>query len=165
MLSSLKLSSVIAHDWAVEMLVWRHGTMVLNLCRRILHDEHQAEDAFQAAFLVFVRHARSISKHQSVGSWLCKVALRVAHRLRTKLAKQPKQRAELDAFPGREPTDDLIWRDLRPVLDEEIDRLPEKYRAPIVLCYLQGHTRRRQPSFWGAHRGRFGLVYREGGSS
>ena len=78
--------------------------MVLNLCRRILHDEHQAEDAFQATFLVFVRKAGSIGKRQSVGSWLYKVAYRVAHRLRAKLAKQPEQRAEMDVLddlPGR----------------------------------------------------------------
>jgi RNA polymerase sigma factor (sigma-70 family) len=128
---------------AVEILIWRHGAMVLNLCRRILRDEHQAEDAFQAAFLVFIRKAGSISKRQSIGTWLYKVACRVAYQLRAGLAKQPKQRAEvddLDDLPGREPADDLIWRDLRPVLDEYIDRLPEKYRAPIVLCYLQGQT-------------------------
>ena len=69
--------------------------MVLNLCRRLLHDEHHAEDAFQATFLVLVRKAGSIGKRQSVGSWLCKVAYRVAHRLRTRLAKLPEPRAEL----------------------------------------------------------------------
>ena len=127
---------------AMEMLVWRHGTMVLNLCRRILRDEHHAEDAFQATFLVFVRNAGSIGKHQSVGSWLHKVAYRVSHRLRARLAKHPEQRTDvdLDHFPKCESADDVMWRDTRSVLDEEINRLPEKYRSPIILCYLQGHT-------------------------
>ena len=144
-LSDTQLVQAFVYDrdeGAVEILVWRHGTMVLNLCRRILNDEHQAEDAFQATFLVFVRKAGSIGKRQSVGSWLYKVASRVAYQLRRKSAKQPEQRtaAELSELPGRGLADDLIWRDLRPVLDEEINRLPEKFRSPIVLCYLQGRT-------------------------
>ena len=149
---------------AVEVLIWRYGTMVLNLCRRILHDEHQAEDAFQAAFLVFVRNARSISKRESVGHWLYKVAFRVAHRMRAKLAKQPERRAEFDEFTGREPANDLIWRDLRPVLDEEIAQLPEKYRAPIVLRYLQGLTNEETAEHLGCPKGavRFRLARRAG---
>ena len=142
-LSDAQLVEAFLHhrdETAVEMLVWRHGTMVLNLCRRILQDHHDAEDAFQATFLVFVRKAGSIGKGQSIGSWLYKTAVRVAYRLRTRLAKQPELCAAIELLHGYEPADDLIWRDLRSVLDEEIERLPEKYRAPIVLCYLQGHT-------------------------
>ena len=129
-------------ELAFEMLVWRHGRMVLNLCRRILHDEHQAKDAFQAAFLVLVRKAGSIGKHQSVASWLYKVTYRIASQLRIRSAKRLEQRAkvaDLDALPDRTPANDLIWRELRPMLDEEISRLPEKFRSAIVLCYVQGH--------------------------
>ncbi len=121
-----------------EVLVWRHGTMVLELCRRILRDDHEAEDAFQATFLVLARKAGSIGKRESVGSWLYKVAYRVALRARARGNRGPD---ELPAdLPAPEGADDLLWRDLRPVLDEEIHRLPEKYRTPFVLCYLEGHT-------------------------
>jgi RNA polymerase sigma factor (sigma-70 family) len=123
-----------------EVLVWRHGAMVLGLCRRVLREEHEAEDAFQATFLVFARKANSVGTGESVGSWLYKVAYRVALRLRNAAQKRPTQ-GELSAEPSApEQPDDACWRDLRPVLDEEISRLPEKYRAAFVLCYLQGRT-------------------------
>ena len=128
---------------AFEVLVWRHATMVLNLCRRILRDEHQAEDAFQASFLIFVRKAGSIGKGQHVGTWLYKVASRVALTLRAKLTKQSSRRADftaIDNVPAQEPTDERLQRQLYLALDEEIGRLPEKYRAPIVLRHLRGHT-------------------------
>jgi RNA polymerase sigma factor (sigma-70 family) len=136
-----------------EVLVWRHGSMVLELCRRVLRDEHEAEDAFQAVFLVFARKASSIGKRESVGSWLYKVAYRIALRARARrvaaLARQ-EPAADLLARPG---SDDLVWRDLRPLLDEEIDRLPEKYRAPFVLCYLQGHTNEEAAEQLGCPKG------------
>jgi len=141
--SDAELLDAFVHDHdesAMEALVWRHGPMVLNLCRRILRDEHLAEDAFQAAFMELLRGAGSIDKGQSVSSWLFKVAYRVAHRQRSKMSKEPAQSPNIDDYAARPAADAVIWRDLRPVLDEEIDRLPEKYRAPIVLCYLQGHT-------------------------
>jgi RNA polymerase sigma factor (sigma-70 family) len=122
-----------------EVLVWRHGTMVLELCRRVLRDDHEAEDAFQATFLVFARKAGSIGKRESVGSWLYKVAYRVALRARGRAAHRSGDELPAD-LPAPQGPDDLLWRDLRPVLDEEIHRLPEKYRTPFVLCYLEGHT-------------------------
>ena len=129
------------HDEAAfEVLVWRHSTMILNLCQRLLHDTHQAEDAFQATFLVFARKAHSIRQSETVAAWLYKVAYRIAVRVRTRAAKHVVREAALDNLPGRDAGDELLWLDLRPILDEEIDRLPEKYRAPFVLCYLQGHT-------------------------
>src|SRR5262249_22519685 len=82
---------------ALEILVWRHGTMVLNLCQRVLHDTHEAEDAFQATFLVFARKAGSIGKREAIGSWLYKVAYRIALRLRAKAVKRGET----------EPADDL----------------------------------------------------------
>ncbi len=122
-----------------EVLVWRHGAMVLGLCRRVLRDEHEAEDAFQATFLVFARKAASVGRGEAVGCWLYKVAYRVALRLRAAAAKRPSGEPT-DELAAPEQPDDAAWRDLRPVLDEEISRLPEKYRAPFVLCYLQGRT-------------------------
>src|SRR5258708_4215661 len=119
---------------AFEVLVWRHSTMLLSLCERILHDSHDAEDAFQATFLVFARKAGSIGKGEAVGSWLYKVAYRVALRLRAKNARGGNPEPVND-LPAPDGGDEALWSDLRPVLDQEIDRLPEKYRAPFVLCY------------------------------
>src|ERR1700677_3089991 len=140
---------------AFEVLVWRHGTMVFNLCRRILRDAHQAEDAFQATFLVFVRKAGSIGKRESLASWLYKVAFRIACRARARSAKDARSVADLDSLNSsdRNSSDDLLWRDLRPVLDEEINRLPEKYRAPFVLCHLQGHTNEEAAQLLGCPKG------------
>jgi RNA polymerase sigma-70 factor (ECF subfamily) len=123
---------------AFELLVWRHGTMVLNLCRRLLHQEQDAEDAFQATFLVLARKATSIGKREACASWLYKVAYRIA------VAARPRGTMPLadgaESLRASEATDDLLWRDLRPVLDEEVSRLPEKYRAAFVLCCLEGRT-------------------------
>src|SRR5262249_54555243 len=110
---------------AFELLVWRHATLVLGTCRRLLHDRHEAEDAFQAAFLVLGRKAATISKRESVGSWLYKVACRIAQRARARSAKRACCPLPGD-LPARVGTDEVLWRDLRPVLDEEVARLPEK---------------------------------------
>jgi RNA polymerase sigma factor (sigma-70 family) len=128
---------------AFEMLVWRHGSMVLNVCRRVLRDSHEAEDAFQATFLVFARKLATISKGESIGSWLYKVAYRVALRSRGRLgAPQLATRRDWEDLPGNDAFDDpaqrAVWSDLRPVLDEEVNRLPEKYRTPFVLICLEG---------------------------
>jgi RNA polymerase sigma factor (sigma-70 family) len=125
---------------AFELLVWRHAALVLGTCRRLLHDRHEAEDAFQATFLVLIRKAASISKRDSVASWLYKVACRVAGRARSRAAKRACCPLPGDDLPAREGADEVLWRDLRPVLDEEVARLPEKYRRPFVLCYLEGQT-------------------------
>jgi RNA polymerase sigma factor (sigma-70 family) len=126
---------------AFELLVWRHGTMVLNLCRRVLRQEQDTEDAFQATFLILARKARSIGKWQACASWLYKVAYRVALAARAEsAARVARERPCPDELPAAEASDDLIWRDLRLLLDEEVSRLPEKYRAAFVLCCLEGRT-------------------------
>jgi serpin B len=124
---------------AFEVLVWRHGPLVLGVCRRVLRHAQDAEDAFQAAFLTLARKAHTVGKRPSVGSWLYKVAYRIALAARARAARTQAEPppAELPAAPT---ADDLLWRDLRPVLDEEVNRLPEKYRTPVLLCYLQGLT-------------------------
>jgi RNA polymerase sigma factor (sigma-70 family) len=124
------------HDQAAfEVLVWRYGPLVLGVCRRLLRDA-DAEDAFQATFLALVRKAGSIGRRERVGSWLYKVAYRVALRA----ARSVRAAVPLPEVPVPGGESDVLWRDLRPVLDEEVNRLPEKYRTAFVLCHLQGLT-------------------------
>ena len=125
---------------AFAVLVRRHGPMVLGVCRRVLGDAHDAEDAFQATFLVLVRQARAIRKQQSVGSWLHGVAYRTARHVRVEAARRRAQERQVVSMPASEPLTEIAWRDMRQILDEEVQRLPGKYRAPFVLCYLEGHT-------------------------
>jgi RNA polymerase sigma factor (sigma-70 family) len=124
---------------AFELLVCRHGPMVWNVCRRVLRHDQDAEDAFQATFLTLVRKAGAIGKRDAVGSWLHRVAYRAALAARARVASHAVRQ-----LVGSEPTaaasQELLWRDLGPVLDQEVNRLPEKYRAPFVLCHLQGKT-------------------------
>jgi RNA polymerase sigma factor (sigma-70 family) len=136
-----------------EVLVWRHGTLVLSLCRRILRDSHEAEDAFQAVFLILARKAASIGKRQAVASWLYKVAFRVALRARSRLSHKHRSLNDPDSLPCAEAGDDALWRDLLPALDEEIHRLPEKYRVPFVLCHLQGQTNEEAADQLGCPKG------------
>jgi RNA polymerase sigma factor (sigma-70 family) len=122
-------------------LVHRHGPMVLGVCRRILRDTHAAEDAFQATFLLLVRKAGSVRKRGSVGPWLYGVAQRVALVEARGGSSRRNSPARLD--PEVASGDDLneLERDeLHAALHEELGRLPEKYRAPLVLCYIEGQT-------------------------
>jgi RNA polymerase sigma factor (sigma-70 family) len=122
-------------------LVERHGPVVLGVCRRILQDEHLAEDAFQATFLVLARKAATICKRQSVGSWLHGVALRLARKVKAGIARSKLPRARSNPPGAVDPHAAAIWHEAREILDEEIQRLPENYRLPLVLCYLEGLTR------------------------
>src|SRR5262245_49022226 len=126
---------------AFARLVERHGRLVLGVCRRVLRHHHDAEDAFQATFLVLARKARHIRRPDALAGWLYKVAYHLAVKLRA--TSERRQQAERQ--PGierRPPIDDQItWGDLRLVLDEELARLPEKYRVPLLLCCLVGRTR------------------------
>jgi RNA polymerase sigma factor (sigma-70 family) len=125
---------------AFAELVGRHGPMVLAVCRRLLSNPDDAEDAFQATFLVLVRKATSIAKRESVGSWLHGVAHRVAAKARAQRYQRSGRESEIVDMPAAEPSAEILWREVRTVLDEEVGRLPEKYRAPLVLCYLEGKT-------------------------
>jgi RNA polymerase sigma factor (sigma-70 family) len=120
---------------AFAALVQRHGSMVLGVCRRLLHNDHDTEDAFQAVFLVLARKSGALRKEASVASWLHGVALRVALRVRERRANHPGTHANLDALPDR--TAQPRYEDASLAVDEELNRLPERYRAPLVLCYLQ----------------------------
>jgi RNA polymerase sigma factor (sigma-70 family) len=129
------------HDEAAfEALLTRHGPMVLGLCQRLLRNSHDAEDAFQATFLVLVRKAGSLRERDLLGNWLYGVAYRIAVRLRASNARrQARERLDSDRAAGAtcpEPRDqELGW-----LLQEELGRLPDKYRRPVVLCYVEGHT-------------------------
>jgi RNA polymerase sigma factor (sigma-70 family) len=127
---------------AFAALVYRHGAMVLAVCQRLLADAHEAEDAFQATFLVLVRKSSSLRQPGRLASWLHGVAQRIALRLRQKSSHRQALPEGWDPADERagEPLDGLRTREVRAILDEEIERLPSKYRLPVVLCYLQGQS-------------------------
>ena len=128
-----------AAELAFQAIIDRHGPMVLEACRRVLDDSSDAEDAFQATFLVLLHHSRSIRDRGSVGSWLHGVAFRVAARARVERAR--RRRIERRGIrPSIEWNNDTERHDVEMLIHEELTRLPEKYRAPIVLCYLEGLT-------------------------
>jgi RNA polymerase sigma factor (sigma-70 family) len=138
---------------AFAALVERHGPMVRSVCRSVLHHEQDAEDVFQATFLVLARTARSIRKQQSVGSWLHGVAYRLALKQQRRAARQ-RRRDQQALLPTPAGTmDDLTWRELRGILHEELHRLAEKYRAPLLLCYWEGKTRDEAAAQLGLTRG------------
>jgi len=124
-------------------LVRRHGPMVLGVCRHVLEHDSDAEDAFQATFLVLARNAASIRDRRVLGHWLYEVAYRIAIRSRTRSSQRrarEKEVAQMSALADSSQARDLAWTELRPVLHEEVNRLPEKYRCAVVLCYLEGRT-------------------------
>jgi cobalt-zinc-cadmium efflux system membrane fusion protein len=140
-------------DAAFEVLVWRHGGLVLDVCGRLLRQAEDAEDVFQATFLALARRAGSIGKRESLGSWLYKVAYRLALRVRARAAREAALRQSLPDLLAPGPAGSDAGPDLRPLLDEEINRLPEKYRAAVVLYYLQGKTTEEAARQLGCARG------------
>jgi RNA polymerase sigma factor (sigma-70 family) len=123
---------------AFELILWRHGGRVLRLCQGILHDAQEAEDAFQATFLVLARKAGSVLSHGSVGSWLHKVAYRIALRARQARSRIPQDDL-LAAFATTSGSESQAeGRELRAVVEDELFKLPEKFRAVVALCYLGG---------------------------
>lgn len=135
------LESFLAYgdEAAFEALVRRHGPMVLSVCRRVLHDHHDAEDCFQAVFLVLIRKAGSIGKRELLGNWLYGVASRTAMQLRKATAKRVAK--ERQVWEMTQTKDETV-QEMLPLLDQELGRLPDKYRVPIILCDLEGRTRR-----------------------
>src|SRR5947209_1212891 len=133
---------------AFEVLVWRHGPMVLGCARRSLGNDADAEDAFQATFLTLARKAGSIRRGGALAAWLHLVARRIAGRIR----QQRRPLRSLDgrdiAAPGAAPPDELAC-----VLDEEIAGLPERFRRAVVLCYLEGHSAEEAAELLGCPRG------------
>jgi RNA polymerase sigma factor (sigma-70 family) len=127
---------------AIAALVRRHGPMVWGVCRRILHNHHDAEDAFQTTFLVLVRKAASIASRELLANWLYGVAHQTALKARATAAKRKGRERQATEMPEPAATQQDPWRDLQPLLDEELSRLPDKYRSVIVLCDLEGKTRK-----------------------
>jgi len=126
---------------AFEALVRRHGPMVLRVCRRILRAEQDAEDAFQATFLVLARKAGVLHRQESVGNWLYGVATRLSLRARTDAARRRNREQAAPAKDGLDLLAEVTVREAHQILDEEMSRLPERYRAPLVLCCLEGLAR------------------------
>jgi RNA polymerase sigma factor (sigma-70 family) len=125
---------------AFAALVRRHGPMVLGVCRRALGNHHDAEDAFQAAFLVLAKKAGSIRPRRLVANWLHGVACNTARKAKAMVARRRSREGPLALAPEPEVVPPGPWLDLRPLLDQELRLLPEKYRLPIVLCHLEGLT-------------------------
>jgi RNA polymerase sigma factor (sigma-70 family) len=131
-------------EMAFAVLLARHGPMVLGVCRRILRDDHHAEDAFQAAFLLLARKASSLSHPETLAAWLYGAAQRLARTAqRSNNRRRQRERKSVAVVPvsaAVNPLDELSARDLLVVLDEEIACLPERYRLPLILCGLEGHS-------------------------
>ena len=126
---------------AFEVLLARHGPMVLAACRRVLPDPAAAADAFQATFLVLLRKAGSLGRGDRLGNWLYGVACRTAARARVEAARRRRREADAPARTSPDPLADITARELVAAVDEELLRLPPRYRAPVVACYLEGKTR------------------------
>jgi RNA polymerase sigma factor (sigma-70 family) len=130
---------------AFQALVVRHGPMVLGICRHVLSEEHEAEDAFQATFLVLAQKASTIRNRNVLAGWLHEVAHRIAIKARVSvvrrrtLERQGMAMSATSIEPDKQ-SEEAAWNELRPVLHAEVDRLPEKYRLPVILCYLEGRT-------------------------
>jgi RNA polymerase sigma factor (sigma-70 family) len=142
---------------AFTALVQRHGSMVWQVCISALDQREDAEDVFQATFLVLARKAGSVRKQESLASWLHGVALNLARKVRGRNLRRRTSADEalerVAAQPAR-PMDDLTWRELRQVMHEELGRLPEKNRLPILLCHLEGRTQDEAAQALGWSRGR-----------
>jgi RNA polymerase sigma factor (sigma-70 family) len=126
---------------AFRILVERHGGMVLSVCRNVLRQQQDAEDAFQATFLVLARNAASIRQGTALASWLYGVAYRTALKARSQMIKRQQHERRAGKVTETRADLDLAWRELQAVLSEEVNRLAEKYRAPFVLCCLEGMSK------------------------
>lgn len=136
----------LSDEEAFEILLERHGPMVWRTCQRMVRHGADAEDAFQATFLVFCRKAPAIRRRQSLAGWLHRVAYRIALKATERIVHRPLEEGGL--FAGDpDPAVVCIQADLRRWLDECLCRLPEKYRVPLVLCYLEARPRHgRRPN-------------------
>jgi RNA polymerase sigma factor (sigma-70 family) len=149
----LECFQVSRDEAAFEALVRRHGRMVLGVCRRVLGNHHDAEDAFQATFLVLVRKAASVRRRESVGSWLYGVAYRTALEAKARLAQRRVREKQVQDMPQPTVEPDEAFRELLPLLDQELTRLPERYRVAVVLCDLEGKTRKDAARLLGVPEG------------
>jgi RNA polymerase sigma factor (sigma-70 family) len=128
-------------DTAFAVLVRRHGPLVLGSCRRILHNLQDAEDVFQATFLALARKAGAVRRSEAVAGWLYRVASRLALQVRRQCARRVAREGRAAVRSAPDPLAEVSGRDLCAALDEELNRLPEKYRLPLLLCCLEGLSR------------------------
>ncbi|HJT76585.1 MAG TPA: RNA polymerase sigma factor, partial [Gemmataceae bacterium] len=138
---------------AFEALLRRHGPMVLGVCHRVLRNRDDAEDAFQATFLVLARKAGAIRSRQLLGSWLYGVAYRTALKARAMTAKRRTKEREAGQMTRPGAPADGVPEELLAALDRELHRLPNKYRAPVVLCELEGKARKEAARLLGLPEG------------
>lgn len=127
-------------ETAFRIMVIRHGPMVLGVCRHVLNQHQDAEDAFQATFIALARKAGSIKDRRVLARWLYEVAYRIAVRAKTNAVRNRMRERQGAEMSVRAAQNEAGWNELRPVLHEELSRLPDKYRTPVVLCYLEGKT-------------------------
>lgn len=142
-----------AAEAAFTVLVDRHGAMVLGVCRRVLGNRHAAEDAFQATFLVLARKAQTIAQREQLPSWLHGVARRAAMDALARAARQHAREKRLGIMSPVQRMDETQKHELRSILDEELAGLPERHRAAIVLCELEGLSRREAATRLGVSEG------------
>jgi len=133
---------------AFALLVERHGPMVLRVCRRVLASSHDAEDVFQATFVILARKARSVRWRDSVGNWLFGVAYNLARQARTAAARRVARPRPLARQAATDPLEELTARELLGALDEELASLPTKWREPLVLCFLKASRATKRRSVW-----------------
>ncbi len=126
---------------AFAALVQRHGNLVLAVCRRVLRQEQDAEDAFQATFLALARHAGSLRAGEALGSWLYRVAYRIAIKAGEHMARRRTTERQALTRPGESAATELDWGELEGLVQEELERMPAKLRGPFVLCCLEGKSR------------------------
>ncbi len=127
-------------EGAFGALVQRHGALVWGVCRRVLRQDQDAEDAFQATFLVLARKAGRVRWQADVGNWLYAVAMRTAIKAKSGASRRCGREGPLQDMPATEMNAESAWLEIKPILDEELNRLPLKYRAPVVLHYFEGKT-------------------------
>jgi RNA polymerase sigma factor (sigma-70 family) len=146
---------------AFAVLLSRHGPMVLSVCRRLLRQEQEAEDAFQATFLVLANKARSLTGITSVGGWLHGVAVRVSRKARTRLLRRQRLHQKAIEMAMLRSVNRECEGDLVVALDEELDRLPSRYKQPLILCHLESKTVEEASRELGWNEGTVrGLLYR-----
>jgi RNA polymerase sigma factor (sigma-70 family) len=140
-------------DRAFAALVRRHAAMVWGVCRRVLICHQDAEDAFQSTFLVLVRKAASVTPRHMIANWLYGVAHQTALNARASAARRRARERQVTEMPEPAGPEQKLWLDLQPILDQELSRLPARYRSAIVLCDLEGKTRKDAAAQFGVPQG------------
>ncbi|HJZ57654.1 MAG TPA: RNA polymerase sigma factor, partial [Gemmataceae bacterium] len=123
---------------AFEAALRRHGSMVLRVCRRVLDQGEDVEDTFQATFLTLARKAQAVTWRESVAAWLYEVSYRLAREVRRRNVRRQAREARAPVRDAADPLDEITGRELLTAIDEELASLPEEYRAPLLLCCLEG---------------------------